>query len=136
MFSLLLKDVRTGGCAYLKQEATTTTTTSRYIFYLVTKKFYNHKPYYNCLEQSLTAMLALCQQFNVTKLAMPMIGSGLDRLDWSLVARILDDVFAKSNIKITVYKYEPPERTFRDSNASAKSGQKPARANANANAAN
>lgn len=45
---------------------------------------------------------------------MPMIGSGLDKLEWDLVSRIIDDVFAKTNINITIYKFEP-ERN-RDNN--------------------
>ena len=45
---------------------------------------------------------------------MPMIGSGLDKLEWNLVSRIIDDVFNKTNINITVYKFEPDRN--RDNN--------------------
>jgi hypothetical protein len=48
-------------------------------------------------------MLELCKAKLVTKLAMPRIGTGLDDLEWHLVARIINDVFSSSNIKITVY---------------------------------
>lgn len=45
---------------------------------------------------------------------MPMIGSGLDKLEWNLVSRIIDDVFNETNINITVYKFEPDRN--RDNN--------------------
>jgi hypothetical protein len=100
-------DVKTGGCAFIKRD-------DRFIFYLVTKKYYNHKPYYNCLENSLNALLEHCKNLNITKLCMPMIGSGLDKLEWNLVSRIIDDVFNKTNINITIYKFEPDRN--RDNN--------------------
>jgi O-acetyl-ADP-ribose deacetylase (regulator of RNase III) len=103
---LLDQNVRTGGCAHLKAD-------DRFVFYLVTKKYYNYKPYYYCLENSLKAMLKLCADNNVKQLAMPMIGAGLDKLEWGLVSRIIDDVFNKSNIGITVYKFENPNKASR-----------------------
>ena len=63
------------------------------------------------MENSLNAMLGLCQKFNITELAMPLIGSGLDKLEWDLVARIVDDVFSKTNIKITIYKFDPVRKS-------------------------
>ena len=35
-----------------------------------------------------------------------ILGSGLDRLDWNLVEKIIDHVFKKENINITIYKFE------------------------------
>lgn len=37
---------------------------------------------------------------------MPMIGTGLDRLEWKIVSAIIDFVFKKENINITIYKFE------------------------------
>ena len=91
------KDVKIGGCAYLKAK-------ERYVFYLVTKGMYYHKPNYFTIEKSLLQMKQRCEELNVTELAMPTIGCGLDNLDWSIVARIIDQIFENSNIKITVYK--------------------------------
>ena len=85
-----------GECAYLKRD-------SRYIFYLITKKVYNHKPNYVVLEKCLKELMDSCKSFNIQELAMPRIGSGLDNLDWSIVSRIIDDVFESSGIQITIY---------------------------------
>lgn len=86
-----------GQCAYLKRG-------NRYIFYLITKKLYMHKPTYLALENSLKDMLKLCTTLNVTHLAMPRIGCGLDKLDWDIVHRIIDEVFENTNIKIQIFK--------------------------------
>ena len=37
------------------------------------------------------------------KLAMPLIGCGLDRLEWDNVREIVQEVFADTNVEITVY---------------------------------
>ena len=94
--SLAEQNKEVGECAYLKRD-------SRYIFYLITKKVYNHKPNYVVLEKCLKELMDSCKSFNIQELAMPRIGSGLDNLDWSIVSRIIDDVFESSGIQITIY---------------------------------
>ena len=84
---------------------------------MVTKKYYNHKPYYACVENSLKALLKLCQELNINKLAMPMIATGLDKLDWELVSRIIDEVFSKSNVDLTIYKFENTNRGSKSAEA-------------------
>lgn len=96
---LIKQRVKTGGCAYIKSE-------KRFIFYLVTKKLFYFKPYYSSVEKSLKELCNLCLRLNVTKLAMPMIGSGLDQLEWYLVSRIIDNIFSKSEIDLSIYKYK------------------------------
>ncbi|RNA12503.1 O-acetyl-ADP-ribose deacetylase 1 [Brachionus plicatilis] len=96
---LIGQRVKTGGCAFIKLD-------SRYIFYLVTKKLFYFKPSYSSVEKSLKELSNLCLRLNVTKLAMPMIGSGLDQLEWDIVSRIIDNVFYKSEISISIYKYD------------------------------
>ncbi|CAF0895464.1 unnamed protein product [Didymodactylos carnosus] len=88
--------VVTGGVAYLKAD-------ERYIFYLVTKKFYYHKPTMKTLQSSLEAMKERCQEFNVVNLAIPKIGCGLDKLNWTKVSEMIKDIFQDLPIKITVY---------------------------------
>jgi len=111
---LLEQGTKIGGCAHLKDN-------DRFIFYLVTKKFYFHKPYYNSVEKSLKEMRTLCKKNQVKDLAMPMIGSGLDRLDWSIVEKIIDFVFKRENINITIYKYEKNRQASYSSSSNNKS---------------
>lgn len=44
-----------------------------------------------------------CEKLNVTKLALPRIGCGLDRLDWDAVKELLYSEFHETNIEIVVY---------------------------------
>lgn len=67
---------------------------------LVTKQRYYMKPTYKTLQDALLDMKS--QLPNDCKLAMPCIGSGLDRLDWQKVEKIIKETFADTDISITV----------------------------------
>jgi len=75
----------------------------RYVYYLVTKKFYYGKPTYVTLRQSLENMKEHMNLHGVTKLAMPRIGCGLDGLEWERVQVMLQEVFADESIDLYVY---------------------------------
>ena len=89
-------EVPIGGCAYLKVG-------DGYIFYLVTKQKYSQKPTMSSLESSLRAMRDLCVQHGVRELAMPRIGCGLDRLNWTEVSQLIQTLFQDDDIEITIY---------------------------------
>ena len=72
-------------------------------FYLVTKKRYFDLPTYSDLESSLLCMREFCLAKRVKNIALPKIGCGLDRLQWSQVSAILNRVFKHTDIEITVY---------------------------------
>ncbi|XP_024147863.1 ADP-ribose glycohydrolase OARD1 [Oryzias melastigma] len=91
-----------GQCAVLRKKG-------RFIYYLITKAKYNQKPTYDSLKRSLEDMKSHCVKYGVTRISMPRIGCGLDRLKWSKVAEILEEVFYHTNISITVYSL--PEKT-------------------------
>nr|XP_020467452.1 O-acetyl-ADP-ribose deacetylase 1-like isoform X2 [Monopterus albus] len=93
---------QTGQCAVLKIGG-------RYVYYLVTKKKASHKPKYDNLKMSLEDMRSHCLENGVTRISIPRIGCGLDRLQWKEVSNILDEVFKDACISITVYSC--PERT-------------------------
>uniref|UniRef100_A0A3B3UKY8 O-acyl-ADP-ribose deacylase 1 n=1 Tax=Poecilia latipinna TaxID=48699 RepID=A0A3B3UKY8_9TELE len=63
----------------------------------------SHKPTYVSLRQSLEDMKYHCLQNAVNRVSIPQIGCGLDRLQWSKVSKILEQVFKDTNITITVY---------------------------------
>lgn len=71
-------------------------------FNLVTKQKYWHKPTYKSLRESLEMMKELIEFEGVTKLAMPKIASGLDRLNWDCVYNIICDVFDDANVEIVI----------------------------------
>ncbi|XP_034733451.1 ADP-ribose glycohydrolase OARD1 isoform X1 [Etheostoma cragini] len=86
----------TGECAVLQRDG-------RFVYYLITKKKASQKPTYDSLRRSLEDMKSHCAANSVTTISMPRIGCGLDRLAWSRVSKILEEVFKHTNISITVY---------------------------------
>ncbi|KAF0772441.1 putative serine/threonine-protein kinase isoform X1, partial [Aphis craccivora] len=74
----------------------------QFAFYLVTKKYSNGKPTMNTMEKALRSLFIIMKKNNLTKLGIPKIGCGLDKLDWSDTRSLIVDIFSGSGIKITV----------------------------------
>lgn len=74
------------------------------VFNLVTKPNYWSKPTYLTLTTALTCMRDLCITNGIDKVAMPIIGCGLDRLQWDKVSEIIQTVFSDIDIEILVCK--------------------------------
>jgi O-acetyl-ADP-ribose deacetylase (regulator of RNase III) len=78
----------------------------RFVYYLVTKPRYMDKPTLEDLTSSLMAMRAHCTQNNVKHVAMPRIGCGLDRLDWTKVKPLISNIFCHESCAVetvTIY---------------------------------
>lgn len=73
----------------------------RYVFCLVTKEKYFHKPTYRNLELSLLELWKYCNAKKITALALPRIGCGLDKLEWDKVKCILKKIF--NGVRLTIY---------------------------------
>lgn len=71
------------------------------VFNLVIKERYFHKPTYETLYETLVDMKEQCEDFDIAKLAIPLLGceSGLN---WAQVKDIIEDVFEKTPIEIVV----------------------------------
>ena len=72
------------------------------VFNLVTKERCFHKPTYDTLYDTLVDMREQCEDFDITRLAMPLIGCGLDKLEWDKVKDVIEDVFENTNIEILI----------------------------------
>lgn len=92
----------TGQCAVLTRD-------TRFVYYLITKKKASHKPTYDSLRQSLEDMKSHCIKNGVTRISMPRIGCGLDRLKWSKVSEMLIQIFKCTDISLTIYSL--PQKT-------------------------
>ena len=71
-------------------------------FNLVTKEHYWHKPTYASLRTTLVDMRMQVLSMQIKKIAMPLIGCGLDKLRWEEVRKIIEKVFSKDDLEILV----------------------------------
>lgn len=73
---------------------------------LVTKEKYWQKPTYETMRMALEDTKSLYEEImsyiETVKLAMPRIGCGLDKLEWSKVKAIIEEVFADTDVEILV----------------------------------
>jgi len=86
------------GCClitYLKDQ-------DRYVFNLVTKERYFHKPTYANLRNSLLYLKISIRDMPIDKIAMPLIGCGLDGLEWGKVSEIIKETFADTDLEILI----------------------------------
>ena len=72
------------------------------VFNLVTKPKYYHKPTYASVREALETMRNIMEINATTKLAMPKIASGLDRLNWDVVLDIICEVFDETDVEILI----------------------------------
>lgn len=86
---------------------------------LITKDKYYNKPTYDTLYEALCDLRTMydwlkhsyddCKKHNIpvrhlpTTIAMPRIGCGLDKLEWSRVKQIIIEVFEDTDLTIEVY---------------------------------
>ena len=74
----------------------------RFVYHMITKTRYFHKPTYKALRASLLALKSHAETNIVTRISMPRIGCGLDQLDWQKVRDMIQDVFHGSTVQVTV----------------------------------
>jgi hypothetical protein len=72
------------------------------VFNLVTKPKAYHKPRYEAVREALETMKDIMVANATTKLAMPKIGCGLDRLSWDKVYEIIIEVFEDMDVEILI----------------------------------
>jgi len=77
---------------------------NRNLFYLVTKPYSaRSKPTYSSLKLSLIDMFKQLKNKKLEYLAIPKIGSGLDKLEWDKVKKIINEINSNYKINILVY---------------------------------
>lgn len=72
------------------------------VFNLVTKNTRWDRPTYDSLRESLEMMKEYVDFLEVTKIAMPKVGCGLDRLAWDEVYDIICEVFEDTDVDIVI----------------------------------
>lgn len=69
---------------------------------LITKQHYWLKPTYETFRQSIEDMKRIAEEENVKHIAMPLIGAGIDRLNWTKNSEIIKEVFESTDVEILV----------------------------------
>lgn len=72
---------------------------------LITKDRYFNKPTYDSLRASLIELREIIIRKQYTKIAMPRIGCGLDRLSWRKVKLIIEEELGILDIEVVVRIY-------------------------------
>ena len=72
------------------------------VFNLVTKRRVFHKPTYESLREALEDMIETIETLEIEKIAIPRIGSGLDKLSWDRVKEIIEEVFDEIDVEILI----------------------------------
>ena len=72
------------------------------VFNLVIKEGCRDKALCNDLEDALWNMKEQMLEKDITKVAMPQIGCGKERLDWDEVTDLLEDIFDDTDVEILV----------------------------------
>ncbi len=94
--TLKAQDKQIGEVAVIKHQ-------KRFVYYLITKERYFHKPTYKSVQASLVDMAKHAAANGVKVICMPRIGCGLDGLLWPQVKAIIAEVFKDTGITIKVY---------------------------------
>lgn len=96
MLQLKKQNIEPGSVAYINMD-------QRTVFYLVTKKNYWNKPTILNFTNSIRALKQELIKLKISKIAMPKIGCGLDKLNWPIVREIIKKVFEDTEIEIIIY---------------------------------
>lgn len=74
-----------------------------YVFYMVTKARYFQKPTYSNLRRTIIELARWVELLGIRSLAIPPISCVRDKLEWSRVRAILEEVFNGLDVEIVVY---------------------------------
>ena len=74
-----------------------------FVYHLVTKNKYFHRPSLDSVAASLINMREHMLYHGVYAISMPRIASGLDRLNWVGVEQLLKNIFYQTGITVYVY---------------------------------
>ncbi len=75
------------------------------VYNLITKKRYFQKPTYDTMQGAFHLLKTDCQKEGVKKLAMPLLGCGLDGLQWDRVSEMIKETFQDMEIEILVCRF-------------------------------
>ena len=79
-----------------------------FVFHLIAKPRYFHKPTYRSLRKTLFALRDKINFYRTNKLGIPHLSCGLDKLGWTEVQKIFHETFRDSKLELTVFTLKTP----------------------------
>ena len=73
------------------------------IFHLITKRFFYEKPRIDQFEQAIISFRDEILRWGIREVAVPRLGTGLDRIPWGVVKRIILAVFNGYDVDVYVH---------------------------------
>lgn len=80
------------------------------VFNLITKAKGFDRPTMADFRSAVEDMCQKMQNQGITRLAIPQIGAGLDRLDWNEVRGVIEEIFEDTDIEILVCLHNPTQK--------------------------
>ena len=74
-----------------------------FVYHLITKARFFHKPTYKAFRASLEATQRHAESNNVQRISLPQKWCSLDKLDWQKVRKLIHEVFQPTSIDVTVF---------------------------------
>ena len=97
----------------------------KFVFHLIVKPRYFHKPTYRSLRKTLLALRDQMNFHRTDKLGIPRLSCGLYKLDWTEVKKIIHETFRESKLESIVLTLKTPlARTTSDDQTPAVDLQK------------
>ena len=75
----------------------------RYVFHLVTKRYFWEKPTVTSLGTTLQKLKVTLQYMGITEVSAPWLGTGRDRLPREVVWNLLCSIFNDTGIVVTIH---------------------------------
>lgn len=82
------------------------------VYNLITKQYYDLKPKRAAFNESLLNLKRDMKAKGITKIAMPRIGSGLDKLSWAVSFKFIKEIFENEEVEILVYNLPNERKAF------------------------
>ena len=80
----------------------------KFVFHLIVKPRYFHKPTNRSLRKALLALRDQMNFYRIDKLGIPHLSCGLDKLDWTEVQKMIHETFKESKLELTVFTLKTP----------------------------
>ena len=75
----------------------------KFVFHLIVKPRYFHKPTYRSLRKALLALRYQMHFYRIHKLGTPHLSCGLNKIDWTEVQKLIHETFRDSKLELTVF---------------------------------